>query len=400
MSDVRGLVTYFNFDNFGFYRIRKGKAGEHHGGTIEDIFSDLDRWLAGKNLKDTLVFDPQLISRQSRMYCRSFAKDSATGDVVMTLWRAVGTKNGGVGGAFADESLSSESKETLKTGTEIDGKEIIWGQPSYYWVIPEYNKVASIRLPNAIIDTAALCQYIKSYVDYRRDSVHKKFVPREFVHPKTLNKVKTNTVTYEYTDEKESYSLNFKVLARQYKKNTSDADLEKISQEVTHIVYRESIRKSVPDTRKEWVKLFDKFGDLIGLDTEKPTTEEVNNIELIVEASPTTESLEAMFEHYAEEYSEEDVWCNIGLKRDGRTGRTTWLNEFVVTDEINLPETTSDYYEASEIMSVLKTHRARLVKSLTFDKNPEDNNPKDKDPEEKESSSKEELVVELNTANG
>lgn len=364
MSEFRSLVTYFNFDCFGFYRIRQGKVGEYQNGTIEEIFSDLENWLKGKNLKDTLAHDPDTISRNKSTYCRSFEKNQTTGDIVMTLWKAVGTKNGGVGGAFADESLSSGSKATLKTGTEVDGKEIIWGQPAYYWIIPEYNKVASIRVPNSLVDTSAFCQYIKSYVDYRRTSTNKKETPRVFVHPKTQKEIKTRTVTYQAENDKEKFSLTFKVLARQYKKSTSSVDLEMICRDVTHIVYRESIMKSVPDTRKEWVKLFDKIGSLMGVDVEEPETSEINNIELIIEAKPSPEKLQVMLDEYAEEYTDDIEWCNVGLKRDGRSGRTTWLNEFVVTDEIYLPFTDNDYYDSKDILSVLNQHRVRLVSSL------------------------------------
>lgn len=364
-GEVRSLVTYFNFDYFGFYRIRQGTEREHIEGTISEILGDLELWLKGKNLKDTLTYDSLAITRKSTIYCRSFAKHPVTGDIVLTLWRAVGNKRGGVGGAFADESLSSSQKETLKTGAEVNGKEIIWGQPSYYWIIPELNKVASIRTPNSVIDTAALCQYIKSYVDFRRASKNKSEASRSFIHPKTNLEVKVKTVSYEGQREGEKFSMNFKVLARQYKKNTSSADLEKIAQEVTHIVYRESIKKSVPDSRNEWVKLFDKLGSLIGLDASTPKTSEKNNIELIVEAKPTAEKLQVMLQDYAEEYTDDrEEWCNIGLKRDGRSGRTTWLNEFVVTDEVHLPITDSDYYDSDTILSVLNTHRFRLLRSL------------------------------------
>lgn len=365
MSEIRGLVTFFNFDYFGFYRIRQGKMGEHHSGSIPEIFSDMERWLKGKNLKDSLPFDKNSISRKSRTYCRSFAKNKVTGDIVMTLWKSVGTKSGGVGGAFADEDLSSKAKQTLTTGTEVDGKEIIWGQPSYYWVIPEENKIASIRLPNSSIDTYSFCQYIKSYVDYRRHSSNKKETSRTFCHPKTNEEVKSKSITYEIKEKNETFSLNFKAIARQFKKNTSSTDIEKLSQEVTHIVYRESIEKTVPDTRNDWVKLYDKLGDLFNIDSEAPPTTETSDIELILEAKPSPEALQTMLNDYAEDYDDKEEWRNVGLKRDGRSGRTTWLNEFVVTDEIHLPINNNDYYEASEILSVINTHRTRLLTSLS-----------------------------------
>ncbi|OMO22915.1 hypothetical protein BH582_24340 [Vibrio sp. 10N.222.47.A9] len=370
MSDVRGLVTYFNFDHFGFYRIRQGKVGELHSGTIEQIFGDLQAWLSGKHLKDTLVFDAESSSRRNRVYCRSFAKNDETGDIVITLWKAVGSKNGGVGGAFADESLSAGSKQTLTTGTEVDGKEIIWGQPSYYWVIPEHNKLASIRLTNSSVDTSAFCQYIKSYVDFRRTDPAKKVTDRTFVHPKTNTEVKSKTVTYkveikgENEGQSETCSLSFKSIARQFKKGTSSVDIETICEDVTHIVYRESFEKTVPDTRSDWMKLYDKLGDLFDLDTGSPSTSETTNIELVVEAKPTVEALQAMMDDYTMNYDGKEEWCNVGLKRDGRTGRTTWLDEFVVTDEIQLPINNNDYYESSEVLSVINTHRQRLLSSL------------------------------------
>ncbi|MCX9489762.1 hypothetical protein IG511_12575 [Vibrio cholerae] len=365
MSDIKATLTYFNFDHFGFYRIRQGKIGEFSHGTIEEIFTDLKSWLNGKSLKETLVYNTNEITRKNTIYCRSFERNETTGDIVMILWHAVGTRSGGVGGAFADESLASNSNQTLVSGTEIDGKEIIWGQPSYYWVIPSHNKLVSIKLPNSHIDTPVFCQYIKSFVDYRRPCATKKESIRTFTHPKSSNEVKTKTVTFEQTsgDGKTTFSLTFKAIAKQYKKETASADLATLSSKVTHVVYRQTIEKSVKDDRATWVKLFDKISNLFGADSEGPTTSETSNIELIVEAKPTPESIQEMLDDYTQEYCEGE-WYNIGLKQDGRTGPTTWLNEFVIKDEIYLPSAKNEYYTAKEVLTVLNQHRDRLVSAL------------------------------------
>ncbi|ELS3450675.1 hypothetical protein ACVV7M_002568 [Vibrio vulnificus] len=364
MSDTKATLTYFNFDLFGFYRIRQGKTGEFSHGTIQEIFSDLQNWLQGKSLKETLVYNVDEVSRKSTVYCRSFEKNETTGDIVMTLWQAVGTKNSGVGGAFADESIASTSSETLISGSEIDGKEIIWGQPSYYWIIPELNKIASIKLPNSIIDTPVFCQYIKSYVDYRRPCETKKESTRVFSHSKSHKEIKVKTITYEQQlDENKACALTFKAIARQFKKETAGTDLVALSENVTHIVYRQIIEKSVKDDRASWVKVFDKISDFFGTDSEQPMTSDSSNVELIVEAKPSPKAIQKMLEDYSQEYCE-GGWYNIGLKQDGRSGRTIWLNEFVIRDEIFLPSTKSEYYTAKEVLSAVNQHRARLVNAL------------------------------------
>ncbi|MDF4333884.1 hypothetical protein P3383_11815 [Vibrio parahaemolyticus] len=364
MSNVKGLVTYFNFDCFGFYRLRKGK-NEFNSGTIDDILISMESWLKGKKLKQTMV------TASKDVYCRDFKRNAKTKDAVLVIWKGVGSRSGGVGGAYEDENLAASTKETLTTGTEVSGKKILWGQPSYYWLIPEYNKIAAIKFPSSVSDTTLACQYIKAFVDFRMRSENKKTttVARELENgTKTLY----DRTTFIGVEEggKKKFSMVFKCIARQYKKDTSSADFNKIAQDASHIVYRDTIDKSVIDGRSKWIKALSKVGSLFSNDENDNYDAGENDhreLELIIEANPTVEELQAMFDDYANNPREEGEWYNIGLKRNGRSGSTTWLDEFILKDEIylNMNNDKDEYYSAEEVLSVLTMNRGRLVNSLS-----------------------------------
>ena len=363
MSNVKGLVTYFNFDYFGFYRQRQNKT-EYHSGSLDEILKAMETWLKGKKLKQTMV------TTSKDVYCRDFKRNAETNDAVLVIWKGVGTRSGGVGGAYEDENIAASTKETLTTGSEVSGKRVLWGQPSYYWLIPEYNKIAAIKFPSSISDTTLACQYIKAFVDFRMKSENRNVssVTRELEDGRKVLFDRTTFTGVEEDGEKK-FSMTFKCIARQYKKETSSADFKSIADEASHIVYRDTIDKSVIDGRSKWIKALSKVGSLFNMGDEDDFdagASDSNELELIIEATPTVEELQAMFEDYAANPREEGEWYNIGLKRNGRNGSTTWLDEFIVKDEINLDVNGSqdEYYSAEEVLSTLTMHRSRLVKSL------------------------------------
>ena len=77
--------------------------------------------------------------------------------------------------------------------------------------------------------------------------------------------------------------------------------------------------------------------------------------------------MENIFQEYNEEYNELDVWNNVGLKLNGRSKDTLWLDEYVVKEDISMPLKVAhkDVYSANQIMQKLLLMRNKLTSSFS-----------------------------------
>lgn len=94
--------------------------------------------------------------------------------------------------------------------------------------------------------------------------------------------------------------------------------------------------------------------------------------EVVVNDSPTTGELEEIFKLYHEDYDKDSIWDNVGLKMNGRSNETLWLDQYVVKDEINMPkkEANKDVYSARQIMQQIQINRDKYLTSIKEDDAP------------------------------
>lgn len=363
MANIKASITYFDLKEFGFYRLRKGKDPEYLDGTIPSVMASLEKWLDGKKLRNTIPWDAETNPRRTKVYCRSYKVDPNTGDTVLVLWKAVGDSSGNVHGAYAGSDVGSDTADDLTTGTDAAGEEVIWGQPSYYWIIPEKNKVASIKFASSIADTDSLGHYIKAFVDYRGEFPNKKVSERTIHHAKSGRDIKIKKFTFEYKDEKDHvFHANFRIRTQLFKKASSSLNYNRLAEDVTHIVYRETISAKVDDSRPSWVQVFDTIGSAMGFKT--PPLKGQRHIEVVVDASPDGEELKQLAERYAEEHDEMSDWNNIGLKVGGRSESTMWLDEFVLRDELVVAQADSEVYTAEQLLIAINAQRTKLIDKI------------------------------------
>ncbi|HIF9354081.1 TPA: hypothetical protein ACX6RJ_002086 [Photobacterium damselae] len=364
MADIKGSITYFDIKEFGFYRLRQKKEPEYIEGTISSIINSLESWLNGKTFCNTIPWDTDTNQQRTKMYCRSYETNATTGDIVLVLWKAVGDKNGSVHGAYANSNVGSDTNDDLSTGSDVAGEDVIWGQPCYYWIIPEKNKIASIKFANSTTDSDSLCHYIKAFVDYRATIPNKKESERTYIHHISNREIRVKSVTFESTDtNNKTFRTNFKMRIQQHKEASSSLNYSRLAEDVTHIVYRDTISTTITDTRPAWAQVFDTIGSALGY--QIPATRGQRHIEVIVDANPTGTELTDLVARYAEEHNNTSDWNNIGLKLGGRSESTTWLDEFVLTDELIISQVDNEIYTANQLLRAITAQRTRLIAKIS-----------------------------------
>ncbi|HHF0511618.1 TPA: hypothetical protein ACPHTW_000888 [Vibrio antiquarius] len=362
----RGLITYFDVEKFGFYRIRKNKEGEPLDTDVNDLLSRLNQWLEGKQFQNTVPWGGKA-SSFNKIYCTSYYLDPDTKDMVLVLYKSVGAENGGVKGIKLDSPVGQDSNATVASADGLSANEVAWGQVMYYWFIPSENKIASIKFLDSVCDINALAQYIREWVKYRCDK--HVGVENETVR-QAADGTKRVVITRKTYKHEKGFSFCFKFVAKQFRRRTGVENLDSVFSKVTHLVFRSTVNVGTGD-RRGFTKIFDKYLKFFSFSAPEKTDDNgiltgTKEYEVIVNESPTQSELEEIFKLYHEEYDETNIWDNVGLKINGRSKDTLWLDEYVVKDELFMSkkELHKDVYSAKQIMQQLKVNRDKFIAPL------------------------------------
>ncbi|MGP2972865.1 hypothetical protein ACTVMN_10175 [Serratia nematodiphila] len=372
----RGIVTFFDLEKFGLYKIRHGKDAELIEDNIKEVLAGIHSWVDQRSIEHTVPWGTDN-NKKVKAYCKNISHDPITGDYVFVVWKTIGDNSGNIQGIEATGKVDGDSDNTISASDTHEGKKVIWGLPCYYWVIPEYNKIASVKFPTSYADTELFCRYVKAYVDYRMEhpckTVHDITKPRAG----SAEDLQYKKVTFSQGNND---SLVFKVYAQQTKLITKGANIDELCKKITHIVYRDTIETNVPDNRKQWLKLFDAVGGVFT--RSSPLTSKKHYVELVVDGSPTPDEFRDLIEKYidenelcddpdaAAEYKLDKKWDNIGFKTQGRSGTTTWLNEYVYRHEILVDSSNKNkHYSSSFLLSKLMAHRKEFTTCFSAPEN-------------------------------
>lgn len=372
----RGIITFFNLDQFGLYQILQGKPPILIEQNLNYVLSNLHKWISDRTVEESVPWGSDN-NRRTKAFCKNLSYNPKTGDYLFVIWKTLGDNKGDIQGIEASSKIDETTDNIISASETQDGKKYIWGLPCYYWVLPEFNKVASIRFPSSYADTGLFCQYIKAYVDYRLDHPDKKTYDVTIPKANSPEPTKFKRVFFE----RDKHSLVFKVHSSKTRKITRGANIEELCKKITHIVYHDTIETSIPDTRKDWQKFFNKVGDLFSKNT--PVLSKKHKVELLVEGSPTPEEFEKLIDTYMEDHNigednsidendsadKEDArdsdTVRIGFKVGGKSGPTTWLDEYVLRHEIHADlANRSKHYSSSYLLSIVNNHRDDLIQYL------------------------------------
>lgn len=374
----RGIITFFDLEYFGFYKMNQGKPHELIDQDVDGIFSELRDWIATRTVEDSVPWGNES-NRRTKAFCKNLSYDAATGDYLFVIWKTLGDNEGNIQGIEANSKIDDTSDNIVSASETQDGKNYIWGLPCYYWVIPKYKKIASIRFPSSYADTDLFCQYVKAFVDYRLQHPNKVTHDIEVSRVNSPEPIKYKKVYFE----KDNSSLVFKVLTNKTRRITKGANIEELCKKITHIVYHDVIETNIADTRGQWRKLFDKVGGMIS--NSSPILSKKHKVELIVEGTPTQAEFEKLIEDYLDNHNisndqsdniekdepsekakkdENPDQVRIGFKV-GKNGPTTWLDEYILRHEIHTDLSNRyKHYSSSYLLSIVKSHRNGLIQYL------------------------------------
>ncbi|MBX9477396.1 hypothetical protein ACVSUJ_22875 [Yersinia enterocolitica] len=349
-----GLVTFFKYKQLGFHK----RADEYYEPLdMSQMLDSLHTWFSTRtSLADTLLWDEETpgYSNRKKVYLKSIDKNEETGDFIVILWRAVGNGNG-VYGIRSDSDLSDN--RLYSADDTLNGENVIWGEPAYYWFIPSIGVFSSIKFHSSISDTELMNRYLRDFMELHSTIKSKR---KEVKQGKQGDYLSVSFIS-SFGD-----NLWLRIYSEQYTKLTNEADLGRIASQITHFIKRDVISASVqPD--QSWTRY---FRGLPFISSE--VTRDIRKIELTIEASPTEEELRDIFEKYNEEYNvtttANNNWVNLGFKKEG-VGGICWLNQFVIKNTLLVSDINqsddSGYYTTNRLSRALHLTRDNLLAAFT-----------------------------------
>lgn len=355
-----GSITFFDINTFGFYRLKhKAKDLDYKYGTLDEIFGEFDAWLNGKAIEETIPWDVDTNPMRSKTYCRGIAIDEHTKDIVVVLLRAVGDGSGNLHGVKMGSAVGAGESETVKAGTSVKGDRVIWGEPCYYWIIPEHNKIASIIFPHSGADTFRFCQYITTFVNNhsnadgtRKQSTTTHQHSRD--PARIINVVKT---MFEYGEGKDKCNCIFKFDVEQTKIKTAVGNLENIIPNITQTIIRDVATSRVDDERSPILQLASEY--LPSLFGEAPPLQAPKRIEVRIDGAPSAEEIARLFAQRVEETD----WVDVGFKvKDSEI--PIWLTKYVVKSTLPIESDGLSHYSPEKLLEEINNIRADILDSV------------------------------------
>ncbi|EAW26074.1 hypothetical protein ATW7_01150 [Alteromonadales bacterium TW-7] len=341
---VKGTISFFKLDDFGFYE--KGKEIPEYS-NFHEMVAKFHDWVEGcTSYEDTCPFDGKKRTTNKSLFCLNSTYDHNTGDVVLVLWKTIGSHGGSVNGI---DITASPNQNYIKT-VEKSSKDVVFGEPMYYWFIPTLNVFASIKLANSVADTNLVKRYFRSYVEH--------FMECKGRHVSMEEKDGLSYKKVTFSNE-HGKGLHFKFHASTFKQKMNEDRLEALRKRITHLVKRDYISATGSQGRDLWSKMTNGL-PLISA----PKTKDNRKVETVSEIQPTLQELKELLHIY--EQSNFGGWENIGVRVDD-SDRIIWLNEFSAREYIaldykreNLPVLT-----AEQLMIKILSKRDDLIATVT-----------------------------------
>ncbi|WP_199611788.1 hypothetical protein [Flocculibacter collagenilyticus] len=333
-----GHMNFFNVDQCGLYKVGKEDI---NGCGLNETFDLIKEWVDGRPLALTIPWDSTAENRNKpKCYCKDIYKDTNTGDFFLVLWKSDTDSAGTLLGAQEDSATGKG--EVVKYTNQYRGKKVVWGRPCYYWIIPRHNSIISIKFDHSVCDAQLFEDYVRACINNR---VKHKDRKKEYTE--------NGYVRISHKDEKGNmfmYRFNMSLKSME----TSNSELQKLANSVTHIVRRETILVDTKDEREEWVKI---FSDFIPLIPPKPKAKK-RRVEVKAEAKPNVKQIKDIIEKNAIENRKSSDWDNVGFATDSGI---TWVDRYRLKDTIAVVNKPEGIFTGESLCKEIEKNRERYI---------------------------------------
>ncbi|MGL4225340.1 hypothetical protein [Vibrio misgurnus] len=359
-----GLITFFEIEECGFYRSKKlgdskKRTQVHVKGDLKEALDKVTEWAKKRDFSGTLPFDSASHPQRTHIYFKDCEISPENGDRLIVFCKAFKNDEGKLSGFVQDAKVGSTNGDVIQVEKNAKGKKLIYGEPMYFWYIPEKNLIASIKFPHSIVSTNDMCWYIKRSLD--------NFIPddNKIVHNSTkYNQFAGEDLDYKNVTYKSpcgEYSMKFSFKTKMKELTVDDISPDNLAPYITHLVIRETISSEKEIEANSALSLWNK------VNKKRTSTKAKKHVEIIEEATITADELRGILTLYNDEYdnssSDGFAWNDIGFRTNDED-TTKWFSNYVDRRKITLDPSQKiedSYYPATVVMDTLQDVRESLL---------------------------------------
>lgn len=312
------VITFYDIHRCGYYNWNKTDPEFGH---IDSILDELKLWTEGKPLKKTCTYESKEESNLLKAFCFDMCCSQDKKDWLITIWNEVPSVDGKMASVDGDNIVGNASVN-LST-LPANG---IPGYPTYFWIIPEENKYATVTELSNLNGNTAFKAFMSEFVA--------KFT--KFVAVTEDENIDHKIVGFRKNNEDEPSSLYPKFLAYMIR-NKSQINLIRTN--------CKKIRKIIRKNKLETVANIQPVRNLLSMISfglyESELEKDEYKVKIEIDHQPTLKELDGIIDTWTENHENNTSWDNVGFQFTGEGLKTHWLshsiaryrNDFVVEME-------------------------------------------------------------------
>ena len=337
----KARITLYDVKKCGYYS--RGAITPTFG-NLNDTLEQLKKWSSDLNLSLTKISEPS--DNSLPIYVLDLLKHKS--DWLLALWNEVPSSNGNV---------SSITKNSVVGHPEIHKNKIkdnsIPGYPTYFWISPEKNSIAIIKIHKKPSGRAGLNDYISQFLSTKT---------RYVIEENESGEERTNnSIIIGYTDKGDRIPTNsrprFEI--KQVKSNENRELIISDPSTIKKII--KTTRVSVEDSVK--TSIFQRVvGFLQNGKCEKEIREFMDrSIRIEIQYTPSEDELRLMINSNDQDPGR---WNDLGFEVEGRDG-IIWMNKSnVKTDfEMESVDEESGIANTNELLEELSSMRSKIFEN-------------------------------------
>jgi len=371
-SDNSGYLNFFEIELSGLYKIQRKTSKNNivskcFGLTTKTVFKAMADWMKGRQFRDTCpwALEGKAVEDPVMCYCKEI-KELENGDFILVLWKHDPSDVKGFRGLELDKNGNPTGKY-LSGAADKTSDNYIWGHPCYYWIIPEYDIVVSLKFEDSKCDTDLMQKWVTQMVRHR--------IRFPDYNSRKSGDAETR-IMFSTPSAPEAYNViyKFKVKLKEFKTNA--ATLEKLCETTTSVLLKNEVyvsdtaasaeAASILDRKngldKANVEIFDLFQTFLSKFFAKEDDDDSDNVrkvEILIEASPSIEQMKELME-YSSSFPDNgfpDVVFIDGI------GNKTSIKKHRLVERVVLPQGVGAY-SCESLYNVIKEQRASYIHSI------------------------------------
>lgn len=338
MSKKEITLTYYQIKSMGIYD-SEGKVLL----TPSSLMKELKAWGYDekKPLIETATYERN--SKHLESYCLDFYESD--GDYIIGLWNRLETGQKGIGSI----SASSTSEDAVVEHTKLK-KDSIPGYPSYFFISPSQNILATIKLDNHVLGISQFRSYIKGFISRHSSHVVRRKEGDETIFGLSKYPKPNEGNDERFPDNKVRRLFHMLIL----KKDMEEEFLLSNAMSITKIIKDISTEILTQDKNETSIEQLVRFIKDIPITKKKSTR-------VSIPVTLNYKHVEDLIKDYRE--SDGSTEYNAGFVLRGDSQKIHWLDGTVLTGsaEANIEMQSLDRPNLQSLMALIKSSKLDKV---------------------------------------